>query len=174
MIKQLTAVHSYVIRQKNDAKDTVLLSELENILLSPYFMSGRLEPSLSATELLLWLSVWRTGFELCDQFKTIPEWKLKHLFDVLVSLSTCIMPSGFTQWNLKIFISVKSVTYKIQWLDTPPFGHFKRIAHVTEAPSAGTPLCKQAEETQITIKNCRLASTLSSVEFNWIFYSLIR
>ena len=26
------------------------------------------------------------------------------------------------------------------------------IAHVTEAPSTGTPLFKQAEETQITIK----------------------
>ena len=45
------------------------------------------------------------------------------------------------------------VTYKIQWLDTPPFGHFMRIAHVTMAPSTCAPLFKQAEETQITIKN---------------------
>ena len=41
---------------------------------------------------------------------------------------------------------MKSVTYKIQWLDTPPFGHFMRIAHVTEAPSTGAPLFKQAEK----------------------------
>ena len=58
-------------------------------------------------------------------------------------------------------MSVWSVTYKIQWLDTPPFGHFMRIVHVTEAPSTGAPLFKQAEETQITFKNYRLASTLS-------------
>ena len=44
------------------------------------------------------------------------------------------------------------MTYKIQRLDTPPFGHFMRIAHVTEAPSTGASLFKQAEETQITIK----------------------
>ena len=56
---------------------------------------------------------------------------------------------------------LQPVTYKIQWLDTTPFGHFMRIAHLTEAPSTGTPLFKQAEETQITIKNYRLASTLS-------------
>ena len=31
-----------------------------------------------------------------------------------------------------------------------------RIAHVTEAPSTGAPLFKQAEETQITIKNIDL------------------
>ena len=53
------------------------------------------------------------------------------------------------------------VTYKIQWLDTPPFGHFMRITHVTEAPSTGAPLFKQAEETLFTIKNYLLASTLS-------------
>ena len=56
---------------------------------------------------------------------------------------------------------ILAVTYKIQWLDTPPFGHFMRIAHVTAAPSTGAPLFKQAEETQITIKSYRLASTLS-------------
>ena len=67
-----------------------------------------------------------------------------------------------------------SVTYKIQWLDTPPFGHFMRIAHVTEMPSTGAPLFKQAEEMQITIKKYQLASTLSEVEFNWIFYSSIK
>ena len=66
------------------------------------------------------------------------------------------------------------VTYKIQWLDTPPFGHFMLIAHVTVAPSTGAPLFKQAEETQIIIKYYRLASTLSQAEFNWIFYSSIR
>ena len=49
------------------------------------------------------------------------------------------------------------MTYKIQWLDTPPFGHLMRIVHVTVAPSIGAPLFKQAEETQITIKNYWLA-----------------
>ena len=53
------------------------------------------------------------------------------------------------------------VTYKIQWLDIPPFCHFMRIAHVTEAPSTGAALFKQTEETQITIKNYQLASKLS-------------
>ena len=53
------------------------------------------------------------------------------------------------------------VTYKIQWLDTPPFGHFMCIAHVTVVSSTGAPLFKQAEETQITIKNYQRASTLS-------------
>ena len=50
-----------------------------------------------------------------------------------------------------------AMTYKIQWLNTPPFGHFMRIMHVTKVPSTGAPLFKQAEETQITIKNYRLA-----------------
>ena len=39
----------------------------------------------------------------------------------------------------------RSVTYKIQLLDTPPFGHFMHIVHVTETPSTGAPLFKQAE-----------------------------
>ena len=52
---------------------------------------------------------------------------------------------------------LRAVTYKIQRLDTPPFGHFMRITHVTKAPPTGAPLFKQAEETQITIKNYRLA-----------------
>ena len=43
---------------------------------------------------------------------------------------------------------VNSVTFKIQCLDTPPFGHFVRIAHVTEAPSTGAQLFKQAEKKQ--------------------------
>ena len=60
-----------------------------------------------------------------------------------------------------LFSLPQTVTYKIQWLDTPPFSHFMRIAHVTEAPSTGAPLFKKAEETQITIKNYWLASTLS-------------
>ena len=34
-----------------------------------------------------------------------------------------------------------TVTYKIQWLNTPPFGHFMRIAHVTVAPSTGAGHC---------------------------------
>ena len=64
--------------------------------------------------------------------------------------------------DLQDIFKICSVKYKIQWLDTPPFGHFMRIAHVTvAAPSTGAPLLKQAEETQITIKKYRLASTLS-------------
>ena len=34
---------------------------------------------------------------------------------------------------------LEPVTYKIQWLDTPPFGHFMHIAHVTLGPSTGAP-----------------------------------
>ena len=43
------------------------------------------------------------------------------------------------------------------------------IAHVTEAPSTGAPLFKQAEETQINIKNYCLASTLSKWNLIEIF-----
>ena len=85
MIEKMTAVYSYVTRQKNDGRNTLLPSDMEQSLLSPYFMNCSLDPNHSQSELLLWLSVWRTGFELCEQFKRIPEWKLKHLFNVLVS-----------------------------------------------------------------------------------------
>ena len=87
VIGQLTAVHSYVARQKNDDGITMLPSELEQILFSPYIMNLNQDPNPSQSELLLWLSVWRTGFEHCGQFQNIPELKLKHLFNVLVSIN---------------------------------------------------------------------------------------
>ena len=93
----------------------------------------------------------------------VPDWIDK----ISLEASKCThreelpMQDTFLLSALIVSLEDKPVTYKIQWLHTLPFGHFMRIVHVTVAPYTGAPLVKQTEETQITIKNYRLASTLS-------------
>ena len=87
MLNKLKEIHSRIL-QKEYSEDCVCpLSEDEKVLFCPHFMSGMQNPNVPAADLLLWLTVWRTGFEVCDLFKNIPEWKLRHLFNVLVSSS---------------------------------------------------------------------------------------
>ena len=85
LMDQLKEIHSLILKGTSSSEEADLPSQQEKILFCPHFMSSVQNPNVKVSELLLWLTVWRTGFEKCDHFQHIAEWKLKHLFNVLVS-----------------------------------------------------------------------------------------